>query len=484
VQQALTATGKPEEAIEKLQALIRDRIDPTRIVVVRPAHRAIVNDSKLTLELNIVGGHASTRRLYVRSGSGAPLKSGLGNASQTSYQPIQIAATGRLQLTVDLPDEMRKTPGEKHVCFALDDWPKGCHLISYTGAPSRPKPKMLHAMLVGVANYNDLALNLEATDNDAIDFSELLIADAAARMASGANGRAADFDEAEFDLLVSPSNNEKAAELAELAKKPNVRVAAASRDDLLRILRSWGEAATRAPAFEHRFLFFFAGHGYVDLRDGKNRTALLFPDVTSGGASIFDRSLLGETVVEALQRLPGEKIAIFDACRTPMLAADGEFFDPARLEHEFASRAPDTALIFGSKAGQVAREQITFVWKDRSTRSQGNGLFTYALLKSLTSVEADTSLDTLGKGHIQLHEVDQYLSYFFNASDAASPAATLLRSFSAPPDYLQQPSLVAPRYQSPSAIVMRTLSGAGRPRAARSVMCGWPFLDGYEFWCK
>jgi hypothetical protein len=191
-------------------------------------------------------------------------------------------------------------------------------------------------------------------------------------------------------------------------------------------------------------------------------------------------------MVDLLTRARGEKLLIFDACRNvPGTDEDGRF-DPGKLNTEFASRAFDASFLFSASAGQVAREQSTYTISERSKSEGGNGIFTYALMRALTSHAADISEDSLGRGRIEVSEISRFMRKFFDPADPKSGAEKFRSVLREAGSYLQQPIVVPSRSVDRRAQIVRSLptGSVGKPSLGyRSLLCGWSILKGYEFWC-
>ena len=488
LKKALSETVPLANTTSDLWNTIRERIDPTRISVVAPKRRTAVTNERIVISLELKGPISNPRKLWIRTGEYSNIAKSFDGKHYDADEPIMINAPGRYDLEVELPRSFRLQQGEKQICLWLDAWEKGCHTLVWAGPPAPAKPKRLHAVIVGISDYNDRKLNLGSPDSDAIDLTNLFLNDYKTCVLEERSTVEPDFTTAEFDLLVATASPGKKAELNNLASYPFVKVHDANTSNFLAVLDRLVWEAGSDTEHEHRYLLFFAGHGFVDIREGSNRSAFLFPTpraASPGSRSIYDRSVYGQAIMDRLEKLSGEKIVIFDACRTPVDSNENARFDPGRLEHELAARAISATLLFGSKAGQVAREQKTFVLKQRSGEDLGNGLFTYALVKALTSPEADTSRDTFGSGRIELLEVEQFLNYFFDPLNKDSPGAQFARQLSnRPGSYLQQPSIVRPRSERAAVRVIRTLDSASAPIETRSSLCSWPYLRDWSYWCQ
>ncbi|MEM6496592.1 MAG: caspase family protein, partial [Pseudomonadota bacterium] len=481
VRKAATKTVTKAGVSDKLLAKIRENIDPSRVDVLTPQIRTAVQKPSLAAEILLSGENLKGRNLWIRTGGGIGIAKVLGNNEIAANLPIKLDERTQLKVTLTLPPSMRRSRGEKQICFHIDRWPKSCHTILWAGPLAPPKPRKLHGVVVGVADYASDRLNLGATDNDAIDFATVFIDDYRKRVVDGKSSIKPDFVASEFDIFIASADADKKQELDALAKNDFVRVHQATRVGFLSVLSDLEKRVKREPKFEHRFLIYFAGHGIVQLSGETQRSAFLFPPDSNGNLT----RVLGKEIIDRLERLDGDIIVVFDACRTPEDDTPASQFDPASLEREFAARALSATIMFGSKAGQAALEQSELALKQRTASTQGNGIFTYALVKSLTSREADTSRDNRGRDRIELIEVEQFLHYFFDQTNRDAPVSKLQRSLStAKGQYLQQPTIVRPRVERSGSRILRTLDKAPAGASAINSLCAWPFLRNWSLICK
>ncbi|MEM7314993.1 MAG: caspase family protein, partial [Planctomycetota bacterium] len=481
VRTAATKTISKRGVSDKLLAKIRENIDPSRVDVLKPQRRTAVQKPSLETQILLSGEDLTGRNLWIRTGGGAGIAKVIGGDEIAASEPIKLDDRTLLQVTLTLPPSMRRSRGEKQICFHIDRWPKSCHTIIWAGPLAPPKPRKLHGVIVGVADYASDKLNLGATDNDAIDFATVFIDDYRKRVVDGKSSIKPDFVASEFDVFIASSDADKKQELDALAENDFVRVHTATRTGFLSVLGDLEKRVQREPEYEHRFLIYFAGHGVVQLSGETQRSAFLFPPDSKGNLT----RVLGKEIIDRLERLDGDIIVVFDACRTPEDDAPASQFDPASLEREFAARALSATIMFGSKAGQAALEQSELALKKRTASTQGNGIFTYALVKSLTSGEADTSRDNRGRDRIELIEVEQFLHYFFDQTNRDAPVSKLQRSLStAKGQYLQQPTIVRPRIERSGSRILRTLDKSPKSASAITSLCAWPFLRNWSLICK
>jgi hypothetical protein len=117
--------------------------------------------------------------------------------------------------------------------------------------------------------------------------------------------------------------------------------------------------------------------------------------------------------------MPGDKFIIFDACRSLSHEPEASAFDPNYLLNDLKTRALSTDIFFSSDARQPSREVPGLAYdRSRAMNRRGNSLFTYALLKALTT---DATILSGERNHLVSVRVLGLAHYFdtvfFNASN-------------------------------------------------------------------
>jgi hypothetical protein len=117
---------------------------------------------------------------------------------------------------------------------------------------------------------------------------------------------------------------------------------------------------------------------------------------------------------------------------------------------------------FSAEPGQFSLDQGQYAFDSaRPEAERGNGLFTYAILKSLTGENGIAAAPGAPR-RVEIFDVDRYVRRFFDARDAESAAqklVTLLRSKGLSVS-LQNPMFVPARRRPGATTVLRTLESA------------------------
>jgi hypothetical protein len=279
--------------------------------------------------------------------------------------------------------------------------------------------RRLWAILVGAARYDDPKLNLSFADNDAIDIARQFVLDFEKRN-SVSTSAPPDFQELRLDLLLSPRTQDAETELRDLQNgRPYVTV----RKSLTKaaVAKSLEEAVVERTKdrglSDDVFLFYFSGHGATI----NNKTVLAMPQTRSDLENWEETSVVSSDLLQMLKQIPGQKIAIFDACRTDIVPELVKL-DPNAARMEFEGKVLSAYFFFGGRRGESAVEVpgLTFN-KTRSANRQGNGLFTYAFIDALNNKSIAIREDSGQRGLIHIESIIRYLSeQFFARSNRAA----------------------------------------------------------------
>lgn len=444
------------DAIASLEKSIHDAVDPLRIMVLTPDENADIDSETVKFDIKADGGATWPREIYVSTGSGGRAAKLVAGKKLTANEPIAVAAPGIVQMQVELPAAERQQHRNVDVCFSADRR-RTCHTVNWAGALQAPPPRRLHAVIVGVSAYKDPAMVLNFAQNDALDLARIFVRDYQSRVVDKSSKIPPDYASVSIDLIVAAGSDVAKGELAELQKSGVVRVHEASISNIASAL---GKVAQEADENDLT-LFYFSGHGLLNpYRDAKGLTALLGPDIDGNYSkeSLERDALSSDRLIALMEPIAGEKLVIIDACRTTASISGERAFDPAAVRLEFERNLLTADFFFSAAPGQYSLDQGELAFADtRPKDEQGNGLFTYALLKSLTEpVVAVTS----GKpGRIEVYDVDRYMRGFFDGHDAESAATRLIRRLQEQgiAVSLQQPVFVPSRRRSAGATVIRTL---------------------------
>jgi hypothetical protein len=288
----------------------------------------------------------------------------------------------------------RTISGDFQVCFYLDGERDGCKVMAWAGDLVKPTKRRLWAVFVGVSRYADPSLNLMFADNDVLDLARLFVSDFELRMRSRGRG-IADYQEVHINLAVSgsPQGEQDAGALA--TKYPYVKRFGATRADIFAaikdIIAQRQASADGTDLGDDLFVFYFSGHGIISPTEKDQGRTLFATSQSRRDAALADNdpsTLHSLELLDLFEAMPGEKFIIFDACRSLSHAPEASAFDPNYLLGDLKTRALSADIFFSSDARQPSREVLGLAYdRSRPKNRQGNSLFTYALLKALTTDE-------------------------------------------------------------------------------------------------
>lgn len=460
VKAALHQTKPAPDVVASLEKSIDDATDALRLVVLTPDENSEVATESVKFDIKADGGSTWPRKLYVATGSGARIAKTVLGKEIAAGDAIEIAAPGIVQMQVKLPPSERQQHRNVDVCFFVDRQ-RDCHTINWSGALEKPSPRALHAVIVGVSAYKDPAMSLAFAQNDALDLARIFVDDYKARVVDKTSKVPADYASVSIDLLVAAGSTSAKAELADLRSSGIVRVHEAAIGNIAAVL---GKLAQQGTNENDLVLFYFSGHGMLNpFRGAKGLTALLGPNIDGNYTrdSLEREALTSDRLIALLDPIPGEKLVIIDACRTTATIAGESAFDPAAIRLEFERNLLSADFFFSAAPGQYSLDQGELAYSTtRPKDEQGNGLFTYALLKSLT----DTGTAQLGSKprKVEVYDVDRYVRGFFDSQDEESAAVRLIRRLQEQgiSVALQQPMYVPARRRVSAGTVIRTLEPA------------------------
>lgn len=450
----LTPASNTEVAA--LEKSVGDAVDPLRLTVLTPDENADITTESIRFDVKVDGGTMWPRKLYAASGSGARLEKDVRGQVLAANDSMEITAPGIIQLAVKLPKADRQQHRNVDVCFLIDRQ-RNCQTVNWAGPLETPPPRSLRAVIVGLSAYKDPALVLNFAQNDALDLARIFVRDYKARVTEKTSSVPADYADVSIDLIVAATSPPVTAEMAEMEKTGLVRVHEATIGNITSVL---GRLASEAKNENDLVLFYFSGHGLLNpYRDAKGLTVLLGPDAASNYTreSLERDALSSDRLISMLEAVAGEKLVIIDACRTTASISGERAFDPAAVRLEFERNLLSADFFFSAAPGQYSLDQGELAFSaTRPQGEQGNGLFTYALLKSLTEPEPTQGSKPR---KVEVYDVDRYIRGFFDGNDAESAATRLIRRLNEQgiAVSLQQPVFVPARRRSASATVIRTL---------------------------
>ncbi len=304
-------------------------------------------------------------------------------------------------------------------------------------------------MFVGVSRYSDPSLNLMFADNDVLDLAQLFVSDFEQRMRSPRRGSAsADYQEVHINLAVSGSPQAEQDAGAFAARYPYVKRFGATRNDILAAIKDLiaqrQASADGADLGDDLFVFYFSGHGIISPTEKDQGRTLFATSQSRRDAALADNdpsTLDSLELLDLFEAMPGEKFIIFDGCRSLSHAPEASAFDPNYLLNDLKTRALSADIFFSSDARQPSREVLGLAYdRSRPKNRQGNSLFTYALLKALTTDETILSGERNHLVSVRVLGLANYFdTVFFNTSIKDGEAARLMKQYG-------WPSIQTPRH--------------------------------------
>lgn len=441
IKTALAVGQKRSDGLDLDRVVARAMRQP--VIEVLSNHRA--ETSEVTLGVRFAGINGQQRRLSVRVNNTPAAVEWL-NERYEPGQDIPITAQrlvqGRLELTVSLPLNARTIPGEFQLCFYLDGERDRCHVMAWAGDLVKPTKRRLWAVLVGVSRYADPSLNLMFADNDVLDLARLFVSDFEHRMRPPRRDSAtADYQEVHINLAVSGSSQGEQDATALATRHPYVKRFGATRKDIFAAIKdimAQRQASADGPDLgDDLFVFYFSGHGIISPTEKDQGRTLFATSQSRRGATLADNdpsTLDSLELLDLLEAMPGEKLIIFDACRSLSQAPEASAFDPNVLVGDLKTRALTADIFFSSDARQPSREVPGLAYdRSRPKTRQGNSLFTYALLKAMTT---DETILRGERNHLVSVRVLGLANYFdtvfFNESIKGGEAERLMKQYGWP----------------------------------------------------
>jgi WD40 repeat protein len=422
---ASLATPLPSaDQVAALEKGVREAADPVRLSVVYPDPAAEVAEPTVSFDLRPEGAGPWPQHLWVTvGGGGSPAAKRAAGRSYTASEPVEVATAAPLTVDVELPESARRSNGNLPVCFHFDGAAEEtCHTITWIGPLTEPPPRRLWAVIVGFSAYRDPALALPFAQNDALDIAHLFIDDYEQRVRK--SGPKADFADLHVDLLVAAASETAAAELRALEANDRVTIRSPSTAGLREALRAIAAEDKDGALADDVVLFYFSGHGLLHpYNRDKGLTALLDPEIEPSYSfdSLARHAIASDELIGFLDGISAAKLVIIDACRTTAAIPEGRAFDPGAVSLEFESRLVSANVFFSAAPGQPSLDQNLYAFDaTRPEDVRGNGLFTFALLRSLTTKQA-------GKPRtVRPFDVEEDIGRFFDRADPDSAAQKLL----------------------------------------------------------
>lgn len=321
------------KAVEEANSRARRRVDEEPVRQILPAVVEIIADPR-----GIDTGTSELTLSYrLRSPSGRPitkLEARIDDRPVESRAAVPLAEEGEHELTIHLPPRDL----ELSLIAYIQDQPGAPAKIQvrWKGRPAAAKPK-LHALLIGVSDYDDTNLKLGFASKDARDLVAALEAQ---------KGR--QYGDVEIVSLLDKDARRKAVltELAKLQSKVGP---------------------------EDFAIVFMAGHGLTD-------DALDFYYLPSDGSAdplLYDASdVSGLVINNMLSKIRGKVLLFMDTCRSGSAAVASGRVDMGKAANDMA------------QGGLVVLASSTGRQDSLESAAWNNGAFTYAMLQTLNDAKA------------------------------------------------------------------------------------------------
>ena len=396
-----------------LASRVRPFCDRTALQISSPRLKARVTTSAVEFTLQVHDSSPTPRSLLVEHGNGTRLRKEVDGRIYAEDSPMP-PHSGRVVVTVHLPPRLMVPDREFNVCFVFGG-SRQCHpLLWGGGAPPEPA-RRLWAVLIGVGDYGrpEQITNLRYAPNDAVDLARLFVRDRRHALDAGATP---EFAALKVDLLVAAPGPGLANDsiLDDLRAVDGVQVHAPSVKAIREVLERVAQEAGRSPEHKDLVIFHFSGHGQATPTDASTgHSALLLPDASDAVGR--PASLLSSAeIIRWLSEIHAEKILVVDACSTLSAQPGSHGFDGAKLRGEFEQGLPSAHLMLSGHPGQTSRESSQHAFdRRRGVELAGNGLFSYALLRSVTDPQADTPTPVRMIGKIVFDEAKDYIEQYF-----------------------------------------------------------------------
>ncbi len=406
------------------------------------------------------------KELTARTGEGNAVQivpSGIATTGQGKpVEALAVQAAGLLEFNLVLPVAARRQQGAVDLCFFLDGASQVCRAIQWAGPVAPQPPRRLWAIIAGFSKYEAADMGLRYAQNDAIDFARLFVDDFKRRGENGKPVAANDFASIHIDLAISASSPLAEMEAAKLGEHAYVRLRQPSRQGLLDAFADLVARSRTEEMANDLFVFYFSGHGFANPFATDRGLSALSTPATSGDVTAENfaaTTFRSDELIAFIDQIKAQKLVIIDACRTPPSSVRHSPFEAGALTAEFAAGALTTYFFFSAKGGQFSVEQPDFAHDTtRSAGQQGNGLFTYGLLKALVAPQMPGSPS--GRKQRDTDEIFRYVEdQVFDLANPQSIAKRLERSRSQ--RIVQTPVYVAARpverRNVPQRLVLRTL---------------------------
>ena len=335
-----------------LTTLASVRLAPSVSIVNVPAQ---ISGEDLNLQINVIerGGGVGNIRIFINGGAVVQ------SDSRALLPPGTSAATRSIP--------MRLVPGDneiKVIAFnaegSMSSPPVFAKVKSLAQRPGKPQ---LHALVVGINQFDNPKLNLKYAVPDALAVAAMLKQRAAPL-----------FDRINVEILTTPKETTRQVLLAALTKYRNI-----APDDV--------------------FVFFIASHGTVEGDDINTKEFFLIPsNMGSTSERAMRRDAISQTELKQLiANIPATKKALFlDTCHSGALG-DALMVATRGMSEDAAIKVLSTAVgstVLSASSGQ----------QEALEGHQGHGVFTWVLLQALGG-----KADARNKGYVNTLDLAAYV---------------------------------------------------------------------------
>ncbi|WP_316171110.1 caspase family protein [Bradyrhizobium sp. SZCCHNRI1058] len=414
-----------------------------------------VSSETVRLRVKFDSAISPLARIKPAMADGTPVSIGLPGQTPSAGGLIVGSATldrGVTTLEIRLPPAARRRHGNKSICFFVDEVRDACPILNWVGDIAKVEARRLRAILIGMAGHPQPALRLKFADNDVVDLANLFVQDL--NTSTSQAKQATDYQDVRIDLIVSPSSPDTKAELEKLKAQPSITLRPPTRAGIFAAFEDAVAAQSTTTSYpDDLTLLYFSGHGTVVTGpDGNAETIFATTETSLDPVSMLHGGLRSKDLLQFFKQIPGQKLVVFDACRSFAASSTIMPFDPAKLKMEFAKDI-DIHYFFSSDIGQFSIEVDGLAFnKSRPISRQGNSLFSYSLLDGLTNRAAAVK-QADKKEVVKVDSVASYLqNSFFDAADDQSPAMQI-RAQHPEWKYIPDPIFLLARDQDANKVV-------------------------------
>jgi len=421
---------QPNPDVLKAHAI---RTASLQILPYPPTHSA--DNEKVRFRLQLTASGKWPKKLSARTGSGHAIEIDINGIHHSSADPATIEQPGTIEPIITLPGAARTRNAQFDVCFYLDEQDRTCQSVKWEG-PTLPRQRpRLWAIFVGISKYDTASLNLRFAQNDALDLARLFASDFERTIRTGP--REYDYRSVDIQLVLSPLTASAENAATALANHHRVTLRPGTKEGLTQALNKVVEVAQREELNGDLFLLHFSGHGVLHPDPSATGRTVFATQHTGTSGSLTDNLAMtgfsSAELITFLRKIPGQKLIVIDACRSFRVDQHVDPIDPELAALEFRNGDLSANFFFGSLSGQGSSEFADVAFdKARPARERGNGLFTAAFLRALTTRTAAR------EGVVTISDAASFMQQvFFNSRDPKSPAARVRQKYRLP--FIQEP---------------------------------------------